>query len=98
MKVKAISLSLAALLAVTMLSGCNSRTPELHTVKNKPYAEDIALAHAGVTRQQVKFLRSEYELDDGTYQYDVEFHLGHLEYSYDIHAETGAILSFEKDD
>ncbi|MBQ3216775.1 MAG: PepSY domain-containing protein [Oscillospiraceae bacterium] len=61
-------------------------------------AQAIALEHAGFTSEQVSQLRAEYEIDDGIPQYDVEFREGRWEYSYEIHAETGAILSFEKDD
>ena len=64
----------------------------------KAEAENIALMHAGVTAEQVKGLRSEYDFDDGVAHYDVEFRVGQWEYEYEIHAETGAVLSFEKDD
>lgn len=61
-------------------------------------AQSIALQHAGFTADQMKYLRAEYEIDDRIPQYDVEFHEGHWEYEYEIHAETGQILSFDKDD
>lgn len=61
-------------------------------------AEAIALEHAGFTAEQVTYLRAEYEVDDGIPQYDVHFHQGHWEYEYEIHADRGKILSFEKDD
>lgn len=58
-------------------------------------AEAVALQHAGFTADQVVYLRTEYEIDDGVPQYQVEFRRGSWEYSYAIHADTGAILSFE---
>ena len=61
-------------------------------------AEAIALEHAGAAADQVKFLHSEYEIDDRIPQYDVEFYYNNTEYNYEIHAETGEILSFERDD
>ena len=61
-------------------------------------AEAIALEHAGAAADQVKFLHSEYEIDDQIPQYDVEFYYNNTEYNYEIHAETGEILSFERDD
>ena len=64
----------------------------------KAEAEAIALKHAGFTAEQVKGLRSEYDFDDGVSHYEVEFRVGQWEYDYDIHAESGKILSFEKDD
>lgn len=61
-------------------------------------AQAIALANAGFTADQVTRLRTEPELYDRVPHYDVEFHEGRWEYEYEIHAETGEILSFEKDD
>lgn len=61
-------------------------------------AEKIALDHAGFAADQVKRLRSEYEIDRGIPHYDVEFDEGRWEYDYEIDAATGEILSFEKDD
>jgi len=61
-------------------------------------AEAIALEHAGFAANQVKYLHTEYEIDDGRPQYEVSFHQDRWEYDYEIDAETGRILSFEKDD
>ena len=61
---------------------------------NGQSARDIALAHAGVTLDQVREL--EVELDDGCYQ--VEFKAGRYEYEYEISAADGSILSAERDD
>ena len=61
---------------------------------NGQAARDIALAHAGVTQDQVKEL--EVELDDGSYQ--VEFKAGRYEYEYEISAADGSILTAERDD
>lgn len=63
----------------------------------KEDARDIALAHAGVTLDQAQRLQVEYDRDDGVRQYDVEFHDGKLEYEFEIHAETGEILSFDRE-
>ena len=60
-------------------------------------AKSIALAHAGLTEAQVKGLRAEYDRDDGRPEYDVEFRVGNMEYEYEIHAETGKILSWDKE-
>lgn len=60
-------------------------------------ARDIALAHVGLTSDQVQRLRVHYEWDDGVAQYDVEFHDGKTEYEFEIHAETGKILSYDRD-
>lgn len=60
-------------------------------------AAQIALDHVGLTENQVKRLRTDYEIDDGVGQYDVSFLAGEWEYEFEIHAETGKILSFDKD-
>ena len=60
-------------------------------------AKAIALNHAGFSAGQVKGLRAEYDRDDGRPEYDVEFRVGSWEYEYEIHAETGKILSWDKE-
>lgn len=60
-------------------------------------AKAIALKHAGLTADQVKGLRAEYDRDDGRPEYEVEFRVGNWEYDYEIHAETGKILSWDKE-
>lgn len=72
--------------------------PEAASRLTPEEAQAFALDHAGFTADQVKFLRAEFEIDDRIPHYDIEFHEGHWEYEYEIHAETGAVLSFEKDD
>lgn len=61
-------------------------------------ARSIALKHAGFAADQVAALRTEYEIEHGLPQYDVEFRHGFWEYDYEIHADTGEILSYSKDD
>ena len=58
----------------------------------------IALDHAGLDQNQVTHLRARYDRDDRVPEYDVEFREGRWEYEYEIHPETGKILSWEKDD
>lgn len=61
-------------------------------------AQNIALEHAGFAADQVTAIHTEYEIEHGIPQYDVEFHHGAWEYDYEIHADTGKILSYSKDD
>lgn len=61
-------------------------------------AQNIALKHAGFSADQVMALHAEYEIEHGIPQYDVEFRHGYWEYDYEIHADTGDILSYSKDD
>ena len=60
-------------------------------------AKEIALAHAGLTSDQVNFKRTELDLDDGIKKYEVEFYYNNIEYSYEIDSHTGNILSYEQD-
>ena len=60
-------------------------------------AEKIALDYTGFSANQVKRLHTEYEIDDGIPQYDVEYHEGDWEYEFEINAENGKILSYDKD-
>lgn len=63
----------------------------------KDQAQAIALEHAGFSADQVTYLRTEFEMDDGVPQYEVQFHHGRMEYDYEIHADTGAIPSYQVD-
>lgn len=61
-------------------------------------AQTRALNHAGFTADQVTGLRTEYEIDDGIPRYEVQFRQGRWEYDYEINANTGEILSYDRDD
>lgn len=63
----------------------------------KAEAEKIALDHAGLSAAEVTRLHTEYDVDDGVPEYDVDFHADGFEYDYEIHAETGAVLRAEKE-
>ena len=61
-------------------------------------AREAALSHAGLTADQVTFVRSELDRDDGRLMYDVEFYTSdYKEYDYEIDASTGEILSYDYD-
>mgnify|MGYP003307925989 FL=1 len=60
-------------------------------------AQQVALEHLGFAADQVTRLHSSYEIDDGIPQFDVEFYQGDWEYEFEIHAENGQILSYDKD-
>ena len=64
---------------------------------SKDKAEEIAISHAGLSKNQVDFKRKELELDNGIQKYEVEFYYNNKEYSYEIDANTGDILSYEQD-
>ena len=60
-------------------------------------AKQIALKHAGVAESDVQRLKVEQDRDDGRLLYEVEWDVGRTEYSYEIDANTGDILNYEKD-
>lgn len=131
MKTRLFGILLAAILAVSVMTGCQAAgavksagramergaesaadmikqaaapTKEATDGKDtKPAltleeAQSIALKHAGFTADQVTALHAEYEIEHGVPLYDVEFRQGYWEYDYEIHADTGEILSYSKDD
>ena len=57
----------------------------------------VALNHAELTKEQVTRLHAEYDLDDGVPTWEVDFEHDRIEYEYEIHAETGEILSYDAD-
>ena len=67
------------------------------TIISGEEAEDIALEHAGLSREQVKNIRTEYDVDDGRAEYDITFYEGNLEYEFEIHAESGEIISYDRE-
>ncbi len=60
-------------------------------------AKEIALNHAGVKAADAKFIKAELDLDDGVYEYDIEFKAGNYEYDYTINAKDGKIIEFDKE-
>lgn len=56
-----------------------------------------ALAHAGLDRSAVRELDVEPELDDNVPHYSIEFKSGNLEYEYEISAQDGSVLKYDKD-
>ena len=57
----------------------------------------IAFHHAGVAEDRVTDLRTEYEPDEGQGHYEIQFVADGWEYEYEIAANSGKILSFEKE-
>ena len=64
----------------------------------KDQALQIALDHAGLSAKDVTLPKVKKDHDDGKEVYEVEFHVGFYEYSYNIDVATGVILDFEIDD
>lgn len=58
-------------------------------------AKEIALKHANLTAEDVKFKDRDLDLEDGTPYYELEFVTEANEYEYKIHAVTGEIIESE---
>ena len=58
-------------------------------------AKQIALSNAGVSESQISGYRIEREFDDGVVKYEIDFHVGNVEYDYEINANTGTIIKAE---
>ena len=68
------------------------------TAVTEEQARETALSHAGLTADQVTFVRSELDRDDGRLMYDVEFYTSdYKEYDYEIDAATGDVISYDYD-
>ena len=96
------SLLLCAALSVTALAQSETAptaTPAIPygPVDNEQQAEAIAIAHAGLTAEQVTNIRSYRERDDGVNVYEVEFYTADAKYEYQILPEDGQVRSWEYD-
>ena len=60
-------------------------------------AERIVLEHSGLNRGQVSRMDTDYDFEDGRHTYEVEFHQGPWKYDYKIDAQTGEILSWDRE-
>ena len=60
-------------------------------------AEQIALEYAGIAPADAQYLKAELDYDDGDAEYEIEWKVGTTEYSCDVDAVTGAILSYDKE-
>ena len=57
-----------------------------------------ALEHAQLKRDQLDFVKkAEMDYEHGRKVWEIKFYQGGLEYEYDIDAENGKILKFERD-
>lgn len=61
-------------------------------------AKQAALKHAGLSADQVTFIKCKLDWDDGRQEYEVEFYTAdYKEYDYEIDATSGAVLSYDYD-
>lgn len=70
-------------------------TPAGQNGITKAEAEEAALNHAGVKREEVLYIKAELDYDDGQLIYEVEFYTDGKEYDYDILASNGEVRKFD---
>lgn len=75
----------------------NTSAPEQQAEITPAKAGEIAFEHAKVSRGEAVDYRSKLENEDGVWVYEIEFRVGKTEYEYEIDAETGRIISAEKE-
>lgn len=63
----------------------------------KDAAKQAAAKHAGIAVNSIQYFECELDRDNGKNIYEMEFISGSYEYDYDVDAETGAILKYEKE-
>lgn len=79
----------------TEISSSQQQIPE--DVIGEEAALETAIKEAGVKEADVTNSYVELESDDGIARYEVEFYADNTEYSFEIDAQTGNILSYEKE-
>ena len=72
-------------------------SPDKENLISEDKAKEIALKEAGLKADEVTFSRTELEVDDGAWQYDIEFRKDTTEYSAEINATDGSFISWEVD-
>ena len=60
-------------------------------------AKEIALNHSNLSKNQVSYINAHSDYDDGIQVYDVSLYVNDVEYSYEINAQNGNIVSYEMD-
>ena len=93
LKPNAVSADSAANTPVQTQPAASGTVPML----TREQAEQIALDYLGFAPDQVSRLRSEFEIDDGLAQYDIQFFQGDWEYEFEISAEDGRLLSYDRE-
>lgn len=68
-----------------------------HTEITQEQAIESALAHAGLTEEQVTRLHANKDRDDGVWVYEIEFRNGRTEYEYEIRISDGKIIDHDKE-
>ncbi len=60
-------------------------------------AKEIAFQQAGVAEDEAEYVKVELDFENGVQVYEISFDSGSYEYEYEIGAESGEVLHYEKD-
>lgn len=60
-------------------------------------AKEIAFSHAGISSNELKYVKVFEDYEDGFKTYEVDFKYGNIEYEYEISALNGAILKYDRE-
>ena len=83
-------------LSCLLLTGCRGSNSDNNTGISTEDAKTIALKHAGLTKDDVTFTKTELDRDNGQIHYDVEFYTRDgMEYDYEIDGTKGNILEWD---
>lgn len=74
----------------------NSHSMNLMAGITAKEAKEAALRHAKLDESQVSDVDVDLDRDNGKLIYEVDFNSGNTEYDYDINAENGDVISFDK--
>ncbi|HJA91507.1 MAG TPA: PepSY domain-containing protein [Candidatus Eisenbergiella merdipullorum] len=96
-KRKMMSTAASFALGFALLAGATAIAAPASNYISSEKARQIALENAGLAAEDVTFIRTHLDYDDGRAEYEVEFYQGNMEYDYDIDAVSGSILSYDYD-
>ena len=74
----------------------NSSVENVQTIDLEE-AKSIALEHSGLSENDVVFVETKLERDNGRDEYDIEFTSGSVKYEYEIDAGSGNVLGFSSE-
>ena len=92
-KISAILLSCILVFSLSACGNASAGEPKL----TADDALEIALDRAGVSRQSITSLENNLDRENGVLVYEIDFDSGNTEFSYDVNAETGAIVESDRD-
>ena len=84
-------MGIAAIAAAVFTLGMTAVSAEAEQIPNVQ-AQEIAIKHAKVGREQANFIKEELKYEAGTPVYKLEFYAKGKIYKYDINADTGDIM------